>query len=213
MVILSVLLCTSGLYAQTQGNTGDILKKMGAAIEEAGAVDIRFEITVTNALGEETESYSGRVEIDKNAFKMVSGSFEIFCDGESKWFLNSDFDELTIFPNDTTQVDIVENPIGFLKSLSKENSGYRYAQRSPSDASGTLWQVELSPENRRSPYKKLLLAVDKSTYLPLWFEYIVSDDTSYRIEITSFKHVAGWPVGNFVFPESRKKALHITDLR
>ena len=213
ILISSILSCT--LSAQS-GNSDDILRKMSSAIEEMGAIALEFNLKP----GPGTESmfgeagYSGIAEAQGNSFKMVSPDFEIFCDGESKWFLSVDSDELAIFPNDTNQTDIFENPIGFLKSLiSGKSSGYKYSQRALQSADGKSWNVELAPSGKNSLCKNMIISIGKSDYLPSAVVYSGTDGSNYKIEISSLKRVTEWSDKNFVFPDGRMKGLQVTDLR
>ena len=224
LLFVSLIVCLPGaLSAQTTAdskeNSADVLTKMGNAIDKMGAMELKFVINmqsdgVGNLNSTDAENYTGSVEIQGSSFKMVSPDFEIFCDGISKWILNVDSDELTIFPNDTTQIDMVENPVGFLRSLaSGKESGYKYSQRATLSADGTLLQVELTPSRRNSLCKNLIISVKRSDYLPYGIVYNGADGSGYKVEIAALKKVAGWSAGNFIFPENRMRGLQVTDLR
>jgi len=219
-----VLAPVCALSAQTTANSRessvDVLKNMGSAIDKMGSLELKFVIdTDLDAAGNgvnsaSVSSYTGLVEIEGNSFKMVSPDFEIFCDGVSKWILNTASDELTIFPNDTTQVDMVENPVGFLRSLaSGKESGYKYPQKAILSADGNLWQVELTPSGRNSLCKSLIISLNKSDYLPYSIVYNGADGSGYEVKIAALKKIAKWDAGNFAFPEGRMRGLQITDLR
>jgi hypothetical protein len=223
-MVLSLLLLFPPytLWAQnatnSKENSIDVLRKMGSAIDNIGASKLKFvvnaEIDAAGKSVSSADNYFGSVEVEGSSFKMVSPDFEIFCDGVSKWILNVASDELTIFPNDTTQTDMVENPVGFLRSLaSGKDNGYKHSQRATLSSDGNLWQVELTPSGRGSLCKNLIISVNRNDYLPFSIVYNGTDGSGYRVEVTSFMKVDKWEAGNFIFPESRKKGLHITDLR
>ena len=209
----------SAQATNSRESSADVLKKMSGAIDEIGSLELKFVIYteisgVKGTNGGGVESYTGSVEVDGSSFKMVSPDFEVFCDGISKWILNIASDELTIFPNDTTDADMVENPIGFFRSLaSGKESGYKHSSRATLSADGNLWQVELTPTVRLSLCKNIVISVNRTDYLPYSIVYNDTNGSGYRVEITTLKRVAGWDAKNFVFPENRMKGLHITDLR
>jgi len=223
MVLCFLLLSPSWILSaqsatNSKENSIDVLKKMGSAIDNLGALKLKFvvnaEIDAAGKSVSSADSYFGSVEVEGNSFKMVSPDFEIFCDGVSKWILNVASDELTIFPNDTTHTDMVENPVGFLRSLaSGKDNGYKHSQRATLSSDGNLWQVELTPSGRGSLCKNLIISVNRNDYLPFSIVYNGTDGSGYRVEITSFMKVDKWEDGNFIFPESRKRGLQVTDLR
>ncbi|HBG24885.1 MAG TPA: hypothetical protein DDX10_07530 [Rikenellaceae bacterium] len=197
--------------AKDAPTTTDLLSKMRAAIKQHSAIEVTFNMSAKSAQGELLADFAGTVQAQGNAFKMVNPQLELFCDGKSKWILSTEIDELTIFPNDTSDTDLVENPIGFLTSLGTQTSSYSYSARLK-ESNGN-WVVELIPSNKKMPYKSVLVGIDKSNNLPVKIEYTSKDGSSYVVVIKSFKPSSGWPESNFIFPSSRMKGLVVTDLR
>ncbi|MDP3453234.1 MAG: outer membrane lipoprotein carrier protein LolA [Bacteroidales bacterium] len=199
--------------------TVDLLKKMRSALKQTPAVEFSFELIAKDESGDLSGDFKGVIYSQGYAFKMVNPELELFCDGETKWILNSSMMELTIIPNDTTQTDLVENPVGFLTSLEGGKSGYNFAVRPKEGTNHTLssskvvWLVELTPVNRWMAYKSVTIGIDKVTSLPLFIEYLAKDGSKYTALIKSVKHLSGLPSATFVFPEARKKGLVVTDLR
>ena len=148
--------------------------------------------------------------IKENASVELRFDMVATIDGTSKWMLSVEAGELTVFPNDTTQNDLVENPVGFLTSLSKPGSGYKFPDK-PKD--GPVWIIELTPVSKRTAYKNVLVGINKVTNLPVSIEYNGKDGSNYKVVITSFKNVSVKPLSEFAFPQSRMAGLTVTDLR
>ena len=214
LIIGSLILCKPCVLS-AQGaaeNASEVLKKMNGAIESMGAMALEFSVNLGTGVKE--DYLLGSAEVQGNSFKMVSPDFEIFCDGISKWILNVNSDELTILPNDTAQTDMLENPVGFLKSLSNEkSSGYKYPQKASSSADGKQWHVEMTPSAKNSLCKSLKVSLDKSSYLPRSIIYTGADGSTYEIELTTLKKMVERSGENFVFPADRMKGLQVNDLR
>ncbi|MDP3437547.1 MAG: outer membrane lipoprotein carrier protein LolA [Bacteroidales bacterium] len=208
---LFVMLFTLAAFGQGAPSTTDLLSKMRAAIKQHSAIEVTFNMSAKSPEGELLGDFAGTVQAQGNAFKMVNPQLELFCDGKSKWILSTEIDELTIFPNDTSDTDLVENPIGFLTSLGTQTSSYSYSARLK-ESNGN-WVVELIPSNKKMPYKSVLVGIDKNSNLPVKIEYTAKDGSSYVVVIKSFKPSSGWPETNFIFPASRMKGLLVTDLR
>ena len=208
LVLLVSLFSFTSALANT--NSAQLLRKMTEAIKENAAVELKFEM-VANIAGSATpDAFKGTVQAQGNAFRLINPHVELFCDGKSKWIVNVDAGELTIFPNDTTQKDLVENPVGFLTSLGGPDSGYKFPEK-PKD--GPVWIIELTPVSKRTAYKNVIVGINKITNLPVSIEYNGKDGSNYKVVITSFKSVPVWALSNFVFPESKMSGLTVTDLR
>ena len=200
--------------------TVELLKSMRSALKQTPAVEIDFELITMDEDGDLSGNFKGVIYSQGYAFKLINPELELFCDGKTKWILNTSAMELTILDNDTTQVDLVENPVGFLTSLDSGKSGYNYPVRPKEGKSGAagslskaIWLVELTPVNKWMAYKSVTIGVDKVTFLPLFIEYLSKDGSKYTADIKSVKRVSGYPASMFIFPESRTKGLVVTDLR
>ncbi len=205
------MLFTWAAFGQGATSTTDLLSKMRSAIKQYSAIEVTFQMSAKSPEGEMLGDFTGTVQAQGHAFKMVNPQLELFCDGKSKWILSTEIDELTIFPNDTSDTDLVENPIGFLTSLGTESSSYSYSARLK-DSNGS-WVVELIPSSKKMPYKSMLVGIDRISNLPVKIEYTARDGSSYVVVIKSFKPSSGWPASNFIFPSNRLKGLVVTDLR
>jgi hypothetical protein len=191
-------------------SSAKLLQKMAEAIKANASVELHFEMVATLSGASGPEAFKGVVDAQGDAFRLINPHLELYCDGKSKWILNVDAAELTIFPNDTTQKDIVENPVGFLTSLGRADSGYKFPDK-PKD--GPVWIVELIPVSKRTAYKNVLVGINKVTNLPVSIEYNGKDGSNYKVVITNFKNVPARPVSYFIFPQSKVAGLTITDLR
>jgi outer membrane lipoprotein-sorting protein len=197
--------------------SGEVLEKMASALKANKAMELKFRMTAVGVDGSVEGSFSGVVQAQGYAFKLMNPELEVFCDGVSKWILNVGEGELTIFANDTTQVDLVENPVGFLSSLNSSNSQFKQpskAQLTKNPLNGReIWSVELTPKSRYAAYKSLTVCIDKESFLPSVLMYRSNDGNSYTITIESIKPTPVWPLSFFQFPAERTNNLNITDLR
>lgn len=198
----------------------DLLKKMAQALKEKPAIELTFELTAADPNGAVNGSLKGMVQAQGYSFRLINEELEIYCDSKSKWVLNILTNELTIFPYDSTQTDLVENPIGFLTSLSTENSQFKHPRQAVETLKphGTkpIWQIELTPKSKFAPYKSLIIAIEKENHLPCLIRHQSTDDSSYTIHIKTIKsRPTPWPITYFQIPPSylTNKAFTITDLR
>lgn len=198
-------------------NPVELLSRMYDALQVDSLVDLSFELAVTDVDGTVTGSFDGVVYAQGYSFKLINPQLEVYCDSENKWILNLDNEELTIVPNDTSQVDIVENPVGFLLSLGRGNDQFKYPARAfdtrKPDNGESLWSIELEPVNEYMPYKLVTLCLDKETSLPSVIMYKGRDDSAFTIYVKSIKRSEPRPDSFFAFPAERAAGFTITDLR
>jgi hypothetical protein len=200
--------------------TSDIVRYLTETIRTMPAVDMDFELIQDKSAGKGSSPsrggmsiYKGVVQAQGNSYKLTNPELELYCDGFTKWILNISAKELVIVPNDATATDIVENPLGFLTSLSK---GYEYPFRvfSGSRNGKQIWIVDFTPLNKRLAYKSISVGIEKNTYIPLMIKYLAKDGTSYIINITRFeKQNSVRPREYFQFPAARLKGLEVSDMR
>ena len=209
--LLTLILSSGCLLSAQHINSASVLEGMRNAIKQFPAAQLSFEFVATDGSGSVSGEYSGMVATQGNAFKMVNEDMEIYCDGNSKWIFNKVAGELTILPNDTTVNDIAENPIGFLSRLGGEKSGYKYSGK-PNDSKG-LWEIELTPDSKRLPYKKVIVSVNKENLLPAAVRIVSGDGTVYRITVTNFRKAALSEISAFAFPKMKMDGIVVTDLR
>ncbi|MFA6770438.1 MAG: outer membrane lipoprotein carrier protein LolA [Bacteroidales bacterium] len=220
---------TTNLFANHQASAtkknaapdgGELLGQMAQALKQKPAIELSFNLTAADPTGAVNGSLQGTVQAQGYSFKLLNPQMEIYCDGKSKWIFNKETLELTIFPNDTTQTDLVENPIGFLTSLNTANSQFTHPRKAvetvkPNDYEA-IWQIELTPKNKFAAYKSLIITIEKETYLPCIIRYQSTDDSSYTIHIKTIEtKLKPWPITNFQIPPSylRNKEITIIDLR
>ncbi|MDD2584675.1 MAG: outer membrane lipoprotein carrier protein LolA [Bacteroidales bacterium] len=219
--ILLLLTLTVGTTTNSPAPDGaKLLDQMAQALKEKKAIELTFELTAADPTGAINGSIDGEVQAQGYSFKLINQEMEIYCDSHSKWILNKQTNELTIFPNDTTQTDMIENPIGFLTSLNSQNSQFNKPRKAVEtiEPKGCkpIWQIELSPKNKFAAYKSLIITIEKENHLPCIIRYQSRDDSSYTIHIKSIESQQElWPTTNFQPPPSylTNKNITITDLR
>lgn len=216
--LITFLFLFKGLVvAQERVTAPQLLKRMVNAIESREVVSFEFDMNNLNGDGSLAGLISGSVVSKGAAFTLITPYLEVFCDGVTKWIFNAAEQELVILQNDTTQIDFIENPLGFLSALAKGDSPFRtLSNHSGDDVGGEcrdLWIVELAPKRRSTPYKSLTLCIAKKEYLPKRIMIKNLDESFYNIEIKAFTEISKGDQPLFSFPEERLKGLKINDLR
>lgn len=212
---LNTVSCRPDLYVQSSNKISDILSALIQKIK--GAPSIKMEIEFITS---EYDSYSSVVIASGESYMLENQLFELYCDGESKWMINHSEREITIFYHDSTQTDIIENPMGFFKSIDK---GYNFSERANKVIVNNVnefvngkqvWSMDLKPKDKRVPYKTITLSVDTETNLPLLVKYTSRDDSVYVIVIKTFKILSQpIPQSSFKLPKVIPSDYKLNDLR
>ena len=214
--------------AQASNKTADILLALSQNIKSAPSISMDFEMIVSNpkvkssstGISSNNDSYSGSVLAAGDSYKLVNPQFELYCDGRSKWMVNHSEKEITVFQHDASQMDIVENPLGFFTSVSK---GYDYSERSKREVVKNIhsqingkevWIINLKPKSTRAPYKTIKLGIDPATNQPLLVTYTSKDGSVYTIIIKKFTRLGQpLPQSTFKLPQQIPSDYKTNDLR
>lgn len=212
--------------------TADLLTAFIANIRTAPSIKMDFELRTqvaknsasstlsASSASMASQNYTGSVIAAGNSYKLENSQFELYCDGITKWIVNHSGQEITIFQHDTTQTDIIENPMGFFTSV---NKGYDYPERPKNDIVKGIHQsingkqirlIDLKPKSKQTAYKSIILGIDPATNQPLLVKYTARDNSVYTIIITKFSRL-NTPIasGTFVLPEPKPAGYFVNDLR
>jgi outer membrane lipoprotein-sorting protein len=209
-----------------QNKSSEILSGFISRIESLRAAEIQFTMTVNG------DTIEGMVESQKESFRLINGQMEIYCNGMTKWIYNIDNKEITIVDNDPSTTDLTENPMAFFNSLEKS---YSYDQKAKSHITKAnpsspvssltdvnipqslinkqLWIIDLRPKNKHLSYSSITLGIEKGTLNPVLVAYNLKEGASHIIYITKFVERKPWAQDYFIFPETKLKGMHVTDLR
>ncbi len=216
LLLLLFELQSTALLAQQKSSSADYLKSMIDSLEARGGIGFKFNMSTLGSDGSVVGSISGDVKGVGSAFTLTTPLLEIFCDGKTKWIYNVGEGEVIILNHDSSQIDFIENPIGFLAALGRGEAPFVPTQNRGGKSKvecGRMWWVELTPKRRGSPYKSLTICIDRESSLPKILMLKNLDESSYNIEIEAFNEISNDNPTLYKFPQERIKNLKINDLR
>jgi len=213
MSLWFMLLCVAVEgYSQTDAAAKSILDKMSNTYKGFTAVQADFSVMVKQGpQGESNFSEEGTVLIAPTTGKyhITTGSQDLISDGKTTWTVLKDIKEVQVTDADYTSSSI--SPVNLFSFYTK---GYKYVSASDERAGSTSLQVvELSPEDRRSPYHKIKLRVNKSTNLIHDLTIFDKNGARYTYVIKNTKSVPSVTAEKFTFQQSQYPGIEVVDLR
>lgn len=193
------MLCA--LTVSADGRSEDILAKLAAKIASLGEYNASFEVEA------EGNRLRGQYAVSGDRYYMKTALYEVVCDGNTKWEINHEDEEVVIDNVNPADRDILSNPT---RAFDFAGDIFRSAYRG---AEGEADVVELTPVDTRSPLLRVTLRIDRRTGLPTELRYLsvgLSEDVVIRIaklEPGLFQGAA------FTFDKSKYKDYDIIDFR
>ena len=195
-LILMGLMLT--LLAESQDAT-KILDKTAATMKAAGNVKIGFTLEV------EGGSSTGYIKLQGQKFVLNMGGSITWFDGKTMWTYLKNNDEVNVTSPSASEVAKM-NPYSFLTFYKK---GYT-AKMGGSTAKEH--EVVLTG-GAGSPYKKVVVRVNKSTNTPTSIKLTSSKDVLTTIKCNSFLKNQKYKVSTFQFNKKNYPNAEIIDLR
>ncbi len=172
-----------------------------------------FIFKADDASGKEVANLKCSLLLQGNSYKMVNDNIEIYCDGLSKWIVNTDASEVTIMNNDASSVDASENPLAFFASLNSMYSFPNTASKKVVNGVNGLSVKLTARKGNNSVYPTIVLTTDNSGQ-PLAIEFKAKNGFVYSIG--NFRFIRKSELlgkEEFKPSASKVKGLYINDLR
>lgn len=196
---LFVSLCT---IAQNT-NARSILDKCSAAVGNAG--DIKADFTASGTQG----SMSGTVYLHKNMLMLQSSTLKCWYDGKTMWTYNPKSNEVNI-TNPTAAEKQAINPYNFINIYKQ---GYTYSMRNITSGGKQCYEVTLTATNATNKIKKMIIAIDKSTYYPIIVTMQRAKGGTNTISIRNCRTKQKFADSMFKYNKSQCPNAEIIDLR
>ena len=204
-IALLVVLNTS-LFAQDQV-AKDLLDKLSKSTKSYKNVIIDFNFMLENKSQNINEKKTGRLELQKDKFRLVIADQTIINDGKNQWVYLADMNEVQIMEYDPEN-DIM-NP---KKLFTIYEKGYKYTYVGEETKKGKKLQIiDLFPEESSS-FIKVSLAVDEAQYQLNKITILDKNGGAYTYEVTNFTtNLAN--LAPFTFNLSNYPNVEVIDLR
>ncbi len=166
--LLAFLFCMINTIAFSQDAVDpkamNLLNKATATINKSNkSSKIDFTCTLENTQSNKKQDMRGFLLLKGEKFKLSVAGVDTYFDGKTEYVYIPESSEVTVSEPGAEEVKKI-NPILVLTSY---KSGYKMLHIGETTDNGKNVEiVELYPEDRKSPYSRLSISVDKSTMQP-----------------------------------------------
>lgn len=153
----------------------------------------------------------GEVKLQGDSFVMKGNGLEIYCDGETRWTVDTDAEECYIEAVETGDMDIEANPALLVGAVDK---AFKFQKVKSSTFNGkSVSEAVLTPTPKNGNIKEVSLFLT-SAKVPAGAILTTDDGTVITITITDYKLFGKVESNTFSFDTKKlNKNFIITDLR
>lgn len=203
------------MFGQSARDSESLLTELKRQMSSYAASHIVFDFRANNSEGDLLVEQSGEFVAQGDSFRMTTPLLDIYCDGKSKWILDNEMLEMMIFPHDSSDDDITENPFVVLKNLNLPD--YKFPKRAKviEEEYGLVQVVELTPKEKDINYISIFLYFSTDTSELVALEYHSRSGETYFVKIDSLEGIKEKSSDYFVPDDTLldNSDLYITDLR
>lgn len=193
---------TFSVFAQANTNANNILDKATVKINSSKGTSLNFSLTQKDKFGHVLSVSKGILKVKGSKYYLKQGSYEIYNNGAQIWNYDGQ-NEVTVakVENDDDEV----SPVQVITGFNKKDFDIQLT------SSATIYQVQLTPVDKRKNYKQVLLYISKSTNLVS--KAVITDKTNAYTEI-NFSGIAfnnTIPDSQFVFDPSKHPGVEVVN--
>lgn len=200
-IAMVVVMMIAGI-GSAAGQTADaVLKKVSAAITNAGGLSSGFSMTSGSS------ALKGTLKSDGDRFSIETPTSSVWFDGKTMWTHNARTNETTV--TTPTSTELAEaNPLHLVKAY----TGSFTAAFAKGQTKGSK-TIVLTPKSKKLGYKSVHVTIPDGSSFPSQLVVIPSSGQKIVVRISSVKTRQKFPSGTFAYPSARYKGVEIVDLR
>tara|TARA_R110002012_G_scaffold321807_2_gene551496 strand:- start:698 stop:1342 length:645 start_codon:yes stop_codon:yes gene_type:complete len=209
ILILSVLLSTTALFAQNDAKAKALLTEVSNKAKAYKNISIDFKYVLENLKENINQETRGDVVMEGNKYKLnILGITRVF-DGKKLYTISPEDEEVTISTEDGSD----ENTITPSKMLSFYEKGFTYKMDIIQNVKGRKIQyVKLTPIKSSSEIKYVLLGIDNETKHIYNLIEVGKNGTKTTLTVNSFKTNEALSKSLFTFDSSKYSDYYINKL-
>ena len=198
-------------FAQKDAKAKEILDLASQKYAEAGALTVSFTMDVNDVKAKTTYSFDGTIQMKGSKFYFSTPDKDSWFDGKTQWVYDKDSEEVNISEPSEEEVQMINPSVIF--DLYKKGSNYKYTGEKKDIKQRNVYEIELTPNNKKGEIQKIILQVNKEDYMPVTFTIFYKKNLQNIIYINSYKTKQTLPDANFVFDKKKYPDVEIIDLR
>lgn len=208
IVVLSLLI-TYVPAQQKDAKSQEILKGVSAKYKSLKSVFASFKIGIENLKDKTTQNQKGSILLKSNKYKLDITGQQIISDGKSAWTYLKESNEVQVNDAATKTGDITPANI-----FTVYENGFETKYVGDKKLAGKdMQQVELTPTDKKKPYYKIVLFINKVEKYVYSAEVYNNNGTRLNYTVEKFTPNAPAEDTAFVFDAKKYPGVEVVDLR
>lgn len=207
--VISLMLITSQLNAQTDAKAQEILKGVSAKYKSYKTLSASFKLSILDQKTKKVSAQNGSITLRGAQFNLVMNDQTVMSDGKTTWTYLKESNEIQISDN---------KPVGDGISPTTIFTMYEKGYKSKFLADKTLNKkavqlIELIPEDTKKSFIKIQLTVDKAGKYISEAKIFDKSGAIYTYSIAKFTPNAAVTEDLFSYNKAKFPGVEIIDLR
>ena len=188
----------------------EILDRVSAKTKGYTSIKADFSITLENLQVNVSDTYSGKIILKGDKYKVEVMGSEIYYDGKTTWTYLPDAKEVTISDASMLENDLLDPATIF----TIYETGFKYIYAGEETINGKKVDIiDLFPEKRDQPYSRIKLYVYRDNLQFAKISQIGRDGNNYIIEIKKMEVNVPADDAMFKFDAKKHTGVDIIDMR
>ena len=203
------LLISTWVFAQGDAKSTEILKSVSAKYKSYKSLSASFKLSRVDQKTKASENFSGTIVLNGPKFQFVLNNQTVMSDGASTWTFLKESNEVQI-----SESKLVEGAISPTNIFTMYEKGFKTKYiGDKKEKSGTVQQIELTPDDTKKNYFKILLSIDKAGQFVK--EAKIYEKSGAILTYSIVKFTPNSPVNDnmFVFDTKKYPGVEVIDLR
>ncbi|XZF13855.1 LolA family protein [Chitinophagaceae bacterium MMS25-I14] len=210
LAVLIMLYTLQPATAQTDAKAKSVLDAVSKKVSALKSLKANFALHLTGANGKVSETKKGTFSMKGQKYHVVLGGQEIICDNKTVWTYTKDANEVQVSNFNPNEQTISPTKL-FTNFYDKE---YKYKYLGERKVNGKNCDVvELTPVSGAKQFKKIELAVDKTSSTIAGGNIWEKNGNKYQYEVSGFTPNAPIADAAFSFDAKQHPGVEVVDLR
>jgi len=206
-----VLFCflTSNVIAQNDAKSNEILKSVSAKYKSYKSLSASFKLSRIDQKTKSSENFSGSILLSGIKFQFVLNNQTVLSDGTNTWTYLKESNEVQISEAKSSEGTITPTNI-----FTMYEKGFKTKFVGEKTISGSVvQQIELTPEDTKKNYFKILLNIDKKGQFVKEAKIFEKSGAILTYSIVKFTPNTAVTDNMFVFDKTKYAGVEVIDLR
>jgi len=216
---LVLFIATTTVFAQQDPATQDpaakkILDKFTSRAESSYPLEIHFNYLYESQVENHSQTEKGTIIIDRDKFRLLMTSMEVYCDGKTFWnFLPKQNEVYISDPEDAAdQDDFLLSDPSRIFTFYAENFKYRYNGENEMDGTD-VHEIDLFPFDLNKSYHTIKLRINKDTHQLVSMKTFEKQGVVHSISVTKYTTDLRLDKDIFVFHPENHSDIEVVDTR